>query len=53
MFSEKKRTVLVRCEDCQMLLSVDLENDDDIEKMNDNELELDCVCGGQCAALRD
>jgi len=53
MFSEKKRTALVICEECKMILTVDLETDEDIEKMNNDELELDCVCGGNCTALRD
>lgn len=35
-----------------MILSVDLE-EEDWEKVQNNEIELECPCGHQCLILRD
>lgn len=53
MVPDSKRKFLFRCDVCQMILSVDFEDEEDIEKINDNKIELECPCGGQCKVLRD
>lgn len=53
MFSEKKRQFLFKCEDCSLIVSVDLEEKQDLEDVQDNKIELECPCGGRCKVLRD
>lgn len=52
MFLDPKISFLFRCEDCAMILSVELE-DEDIEKVRENKLELECPCGSSCKILRN
>lgn len=44
---------LFRCQDCDMLLTVDFEKSDEIDKVNNDDIELECPCGGLCLVLRD
>lgn len=53
MFSEAKRKFLFRCQKCDMIISVDFETQDDFDKIQANELELECPCGSHCMILRD
>ena len=53
MFSEILRKFLFKCQDCEMILSVDLEEDEDLEKVQENKMVLECPCGGECTVLRD
>lgn len=53
MFNDPKRKFLFKCEDCEMILSVDFEEKEDIQKIQDNEMVLECPCGGHCKVLRD
>tara|TARA_B110000503_G_scaffold113465_1_gene170322 strand:- start:16 stop:174 length:159 start_codon:yes stop_codon:yes gene_type:complete len=46
------RKFLFRCKECKTILSVDLE-EEDFEKVQNNEIELECPCGNQCVILRD
>ena len=53
MFDNKKLKFLFRCEDCQMIVSIDLENEDDIENAQDDQMVLDCPCGSKSYVLRN
>ncbi len=53
MILDPKRKFLFKCDTCQMILSVDFETEEDIEKIQDNKIELECPCGGLCKVLRD
>jgi hypothetical protein len=48
-----KKKFLFKCQDCQMILSIELEEEDDIQKVEDNEMVLECPCGDNCYVLRD
>lgn len=54
MTLDEKRTFLFRCDDCQMVLSVDFEDKEDIEDIQNDKIELECPCHyGKCKVLRD
>jgi hypothetical protein len=53
MFSDSSKKFLFKCEDCEMILSVILEDKEDLKKVNDNEMYLECPCGGMCLILRN
>jgi hypothetical protein len=53
MFYESKRKYLFKCDECEMILSVDLEDEDDLERVQDDKMVLECLCGGHCKVLRD
>jgi len=53
MFDEKKLKFLFKCSECQMIVSIDLEDEEDIQNVQDNKLFLDCPCGGKSEVLRN
>ncbi len=53
MFDEKKQKFLFKCKECSMIVSVELEDEEDLKKVFDNELVLECPCGGKSHVLRD
>ena len=53
MFSEPKIKFLFKCENCTMIVSIELEEEDDIQKVRENKTELECPCKGKCFPLRD
>jgi hypothetical protein len=53
MFSDSKNKFLFRCEDCAMILSVNFEDEEDLQKVNEDKMILECPCGGHCLVLRD
>lgn len=53
MMLSTMRKFLFRCEECQMILSVDFEDEDDIKKVQEDKVALECHCGGYCKVLRD
>lgn len=52
MFSSKRK-FLFKCDICDLILSIELEESAEIEKANNNKVVLDCPCGGICKILRD
>ena len=53
MFDEKKQKFLFKCRYCQMIVSVELEEEEDLIKVRENLFILDCPCEGKCYVLRD
>jgi len=53
MISFKKRKFLFKCSDCQMIVSVDFDEPDDIEKVQEDKIVLECPCGAHSKVLRD
>ncbi len=53
MFTNSRREFLFKCEDCAMILNVPFEDEEDLQKVYDNKMILECPCGGQCKVLRD
>jgi hypothetical protein len=53
MFNDLKRKFLFKCDDCAMLLSVDFEEPEDLQKVQEDKMILQCPCEGQCRVLRD
>jgi len=49
----EKRKFLFRCEDCQMIISVDFDDPEEIEKIMEDELVLQCNCKGYCIIIRN
>jgi len=48
-----KRLYLFKCLDCETVIEIDLESPEEIEKYNNDKLQVRCNCGGFCNALRD
>jgi hypothetical protein len=53
MCAERKRKFLFRCGDCAMILSVEFEEPEDLENIQEDKIFLECPCEGQCAVLRN
>jgi hypothetical protein len=53
MFDPAKRKFLFRCEDCGLIVSVDFEEEKDLQDLQDNKIVLECPCEGKCKVLRD
>lgn len=53
MIFESDRNFLFRCETCKMIVSVNFDDEEEIEKVNDDEVILECACGGESKVLRD
>lgn len=49
----KVRKFLFRCNSCEMIISVEFEEQKDISKVLDAETGLECPCGGTSAVLLD
>lgn len=45
--------VLFRCDTCGTIVSVDFEDSEDIEKLNEDKIILECPCGGTSEVLRN
>lgn len=53
MFSTRKQKFLFKCEDCAMILSADFDDEEDLEKIQEDSIELECPCGGRCRILHN
>jgi hypothetical protein len=56
IFSDKSlnsRDFLFKCIDCDSILEVNLEEDDEINRVHDRKMYIECPCGGICKALFD
>jgi len=53
MFSDPKRKFLFKCDECAMILSVEFEEEEDLKKVQEDKMVLECPCGGRCLILRD
>lgn len=53
MLSVTKRKFLFKCDECSMILSVEFDDKEDLEKVMEDEMILECPCGGHCFILRD
>lgn len=48
-----KREFLFRCDRCQIIISMEFEDVEDIESVLEDKIFLECPCGGKCYVLRD
>jgi hypothetical protein len=48
-----KRTFLFKCDQCEMIVSVEFDEPEEIEKVQENKTILECPCRGHCLILRD
>lgn len=53
MFNEKIRKFLFRCEECKTILEVEFDKFEDIKKVTETDVLIECTCGGICQVLRD
>ncbi len=53
MFDDKKQKFLFKCEDCAMIVSIELEDEEDLERVHEDKFVLECPCGGKSRVLRD
>lgn len=53
MFSTSKRKFLFKCDTCEIILSVEFEEEEDLQNVTEDKVVLECPCGGQCKVLRD
>lgn len=51
LFNSKQR-FLIKCKNCEVILSIELEDSDIIKYYND-QVTLECSCGGTCDPLRN
>lgn len=49
----KKVKSLFKCDICEMILSVEFDNDKEISDLREDKILLECPCGGICCPLRD
>ena len=45
--------VLFKCDTCETIVSVDFEEEEDLKKINEDKVILECKCGGECTILRN
>lgn len=50
---DKKRKYLFRCDSCETILSVEFDEPEDIKKVQEDKVILECPCGGYCNVLRN
>lgn len=53
MFSDAKRKFLFKCDECSTILSVEFEEEEDLENIQEDKIVLECPCGGHSRVLRD
>jgi hypothetical protein len=53
MFTDLKQKFLFKCEDCAMIVSVEIEEEEEIKEIHENKFVFECVCGGKSKILRD
>jgi hypothetical protein len=53
MLFDLKQKFLLKCKECAMIISVELDDEDDLKKAHDDEFVLQCPCGGEQHLLRD
>jgi len=51
MLIPEKFHLLMMCVSCNMILSISLDDKDDIKDLMEGELELECPCSGRCKLL--
>ena len=44
---------LFKCDTCEMIVAIEFEEPEDLEKVRDDKVQLECPCGGMCLILRD
>lgn len=52
LFNEKKY-FLFKCTKCESILDINLDELEDIETYQEDKLQVECNCGGECKPLRD
>lgn len=50
---ESVRKFLYKCEECHMILSAEFEEEEEIIKVQEDLVVLECPCGGKSKILRD
>jgi len=53
MNTDESRKFLFRCEDCQMIISVNFDDPEDLENLQEDKIQLECPCGAHCFVLRN
>ena len=54
MFNTSIKKFLFKCDTCNMNLSVEFEDKEDLERIQEDKMILECPCGeGHCLVLRD
>jgi hypothetical protein len=48
-----KRKFLFRCDECEMIISIEFDDDEDIKDAENGDFKLECVCGGHSSLLRN
>ena len=48
-----KYIFLFKCDECALIVSVEYEDEEDLESVRNNHIVLNCPCGGKCRILRD
>jgi hypothetical protein len=50
---DKKQRFLFKCNECAMIVAIELENEEDLIKVHEDLFILECPCGGKSHVLRD
>lgn len=53
MFFGKNIKSLYRCDSCGRTIIIDVEDPKDIKDLREDNILLECSCGGICSPLRD
>ena len=53
MFDDKIQKFLFKCDECGMIVSIELEDEEDLVKVQEDLFVLECPCGSKSHVLRD
>lgn len=53
MFQFNKRKFLFKCQECEMILAVEFDEEKDIDDVAEDKMVLECPCSGKSYLLRD
>jgi len=53
MFDDKIHKFLFKCDECDMIVSIELEDEEDLIKVHEDLFVLECPCGSKSHVLRD
>lgn len=53
MLSETNRKFLFKCEECEMIISAEFDDPEDLEDLQEDKIQLECPCGAHCKVLRN
>lgn len=53
MYEANKHKFLFKCDECEMIVTVEFDEQDDLDQVQENKMVLECPCKGHCKVLRN